>query len=280
MSSAPFDAVAQRYAERVAPRFQEPASDLVELAQLQPGERVLDLGTGPGTAALIAARRVLPDGALVGVDQSAAMLEIARTNANDAGLAIEFLQADIETIDLASGPFDVALSSFGLGRTDPAKSLPAIRKLLRPGGRLVLSQWGPGSQAAGLFFDLLRKRRTNQPAPELEEMRSADLMARAWYSEFNTPQAISDLLGRHGFRDVQAEMRTYKFQYENSNAYLEMSLSFPLAHAEFAALSPGSQRMFQHEFNALTAPLRGPKRSVISEDTVLFAAAYLEPADL
>ncbi|HZQ07329.1 MAG TPA: hypothetical protein VFD70_12185, partial [Anaerolineae bacterium] len=57
------------------------------------------------------------------------------------------------------------------------------------------------------------------------------------------------------------------------DAYLDMSLSFPLALAEFQALSPGNQRMFRHEFNAAMAPFRGPNRSITSVDTLLFALA-------
>lgn len=281
MNESPFDAVATSYKKHVMPIFRAAAIDLIELAALQPGEKVLDVGTGPGTAAMLAAPNVAPGGSVIGVDLSEAMLEVARAQAEKDGLNIEFRHANAETLDFPDGSFDVVLSSFGLGTTDPDESLAAIRRVLRnhdpaadrPNGRLVLSQWMPTSRPTNTFFELLQKRRVAEMTPRLEWLRDADLTARSWNSQHNTPEAVAALLTAHGFRDVHTEMREYIFTYANSDAYIDMSISFPLAQAEFEAFSPGNQRMFRHEFNAAMAPFRGPNRSIISEDMILFAVA-------
>jgi hypothetical protein len=92
-------------------------------------------------------------------------------------------------------------------------------------------------------------------------------------SEVKTPEALADLLAEHGFSEAKGSAREYEFAFVDSDAYLEMSLAFPLARAEFDALSPGNQRMFRHELNAALAPMRGRNRSIVSRDTVLFGVA-------
>jgi ubiquinone/menaquinone biosynthesis C-methylase UbiE len=276
-----FDAVAAAYEQHVTPLFRAPAADLIDLVAPQPGEAVLDAATGPGTAALLAAPRVAPGGSVTGLDKSEAMLEIARQKADKEGLKIEFIQGDIEALELPDASFDVVVSNFGLGTTEPARSLASIRRVLRspdpasgkPGGRFALTHWGPTSPPAEAFYDLMRRRRVAEPGPRLEWLRSTDLIARPWLTSVKTPEALAALLREHGFTAVQASARDYEMKYANSDAYLEMSLAFPLARAEFDAMSPGTQRMFRHELNAATAPFRGPNRSILSRDTILFAVA-------
>jgi ubiquinone/menaquinone biosynthesis C-methylase UbiE len=84
-------------------------SRLFQLADLRPGQCVLDIGTGYGEPALSAAARVGPAGHVLGIDVSRAMLEAARRRARDHS-NVEFAEADIETLD-ESGRFDVATSS-------------------------------------------------------------------------------------------------------------------------------------------------------------------------
>jgi len=270
---ARFDAVAAAYDKHVTPLFHAPAGDLIELAALQPGETVLDVATGPGTAALLAAARVTPNGAVTGVDSSEAMLAIARQKADKAGLAVEFVQGDVEALAMPEASFDVVLSNFGLGTTDPARSLAAIRQLLKAGGRFALTHWGPTSRPAQAFYDLMRRRQAAEPNARLEWLRGTDLTARPWMTDCTTPEALAALLAGHGFQNVQSSAREYELKFADSDAYLEMSLAFPLARAEFDALSPTAQRMFRHEFNAALAPFRGPNRSIVSRDTILFALA-------
>jgi ubiquinone/menaquinone biosynthesis C-methylase UbiE len=275
MDEARFDAVAAAYDKHVAPLFRGPAADLIELATLRPGERVLDAAAGPGVAALLAAPKVAPGGSVVGVDVSEAMLAIGRQKADKAGVDIEFIQADVEALGLPSASFDVVLSNFGLGTSDPARSLPSLRQVLKPGGRLALTHWGPTSRPSKAFYELMGKRRVSEPDPRLEWLRGTDLTARPWMTEIKTPEALAALLVEHGYRDAQASAQEYDFTFSDSDAYLEMSLAFPLARAEFDALSPGNQRMFRHELNAALAPMRAPNRSILSTEAVLFGFAYV-----
>lgn len=116
---------------------------MLELAALAPGQRVLDLACGRGEPSLRAARRVGPAGELLGLDMNEASLGVARERAARDGLTnARFEQLDVERADEAGTGFDVALCRWGLMYVrEPLRALEAVRRTLKPDGRLVLAVW-------------------------------------------------------------------------------------------------------------------------------------------
>ena len=114
----------------------------VALASLRAGEVVLDLGSGAGLDALNAAPTLGPDGRFIGVDMTPAMLERARTNAVEAGVArtVEFREGVIEELPVAAGTVDVVISNcvVNLSPDKPAVFGEMLR-VLKPGGRVAIS---------------------------------------------------------------------------------------------------------------------------------------------
>lgn len=111
------------------------------LADLHPGETVLDLGSGGGIDVLLSARRVGPGGKAYGLDMTEEMLELARRNQRTAGVAnAEFLRGHIESIPLPDESVDVVISNcvINLSADKPAVLAEAFR-VLRPGGRFAVS---------------------------------------------------------------------------------------------------------------------------------------------
>ena len=115
--------------------------DAVAVADLHPGEVVLDLGSGGGIDVLLSARRVGATGKAYGVDFTPEMLDLARRNAAEAGATnVEFLEGRIDAVPLPDESVDVIISNCVVNlAVDKAAVFTEMQRLLRPGGRIGIS---------------------------------------------------------------------------------------------------------------------------------------------
>lgn len=124
--------------DRMLQPLTQPALDLLNL---KPGERVLDIGCGAG-ATTIAAASYIGDGQAVGVDISKPLLELARARANARGANAHFIEADVSAAPLRDAPFDAAFSRFGvMFFDDTADAFAKIRAAMNPNGRIAFICW-------------------------------------------------------------------------------------------------------------------------------------------
>jgi SAM-dependent methyltransferase len=111
------------------------------LGRLEPGEHVLDLGSGAGMDSLIAALQVGPDGSVTGIDMTPEMIEKARAGASHLGLRnVTFIEGEAEQLPFESGSFDVVISN-GVIDLVPDKEavFTELFRVLRPGGRIQVA---------------------------------------------------------------------------------------------------------------------------------------------
>lgn len=139
---------ARRYDDETLAEGSATAADLsmgcgnpYAMADLQPGETVLDLGSGGGLDAILSAKRVAPGGQAFGVDFLDEMLDIARANAAEAGVDnVEFLPGMIEALPLPDGSVDVVISNCVINLApDKRPVIDEISRVLRSGGRVAIS---------------------------------------------------------------------------------------------------------------------------------------------
>jgi arsenite methyltransferase len=111
------------------------------LAELRPGEVVLDLGSGGGIDVLLSARRVAPGGKAYGLDMTDEMLELARKNQREMGVEnAEFLKGEIEAVPLPDESVDVIISNCVVNLSgDKRRTIEEAFRVLRPGGRFAIS---------------------------------------------------------------------------------------------------------------------------------------------
>jgi ubiquinone/menaquinone biosynthesis C-methylase UbiE len=172
------------------------------LAQLNPGEIVLDLGSGGGIDVLLSARRVGPAGKAYGLDMTDEMLALANENKARAGATnVEFLKGDIENIPLPDNSVDVIISNCVINLSaDKAQVLREAYRVLKPGGRFAVSD----VVVNGEVPQLVRKNM---------ELWIGCVAGALEVSEFRT------LLANSGFRDIDIEP-TRLYTGEDAAAFL------------------------------------------------------------
>ena len=135
--------------------------EMLRLARLQQGESVLDVGCGTGSLAVAAKRKVGPAGAVYGVDASPEMIARANKKARKAGVEVTFKNAFAQSLPFQDGTFDAVLSTVMLHHLPrPARKELAleIRRVLRPGGRLLVIDFGAADKGKKSFLDHFHRR--------------------------------------------------------------------------------------------------------------------------
>lgn len=163
----------------------------VKAARLKAGEAVLDVGCGTGDLTLRAARRVGADGRAAGIDASPDMIKIAGRKAAKRGRDIDYRVAPIEDLPFQDGEFDAALSSFMIHHLPDdlkVRGLAEVRRVLRPGGRLVAVDLKPGGGIVGFLSHLMGHR---LPKDYAEQLRS--IISEAGFENVEVLDAKSPL---------------------------------------------------------------------------------------
>lgn len=159
---------------------------LMACAAMVPGERVLDVACGTGLIAFEAAQAVGAQGEVVGVDLSGQMVETASRQARQRQLSnVSFARMDAEQLALPDGGFDVALCALGLMyMPDPAQAVSEMRRVLRPGGRMVIAVWGKRSRCGWAeLFPIVDAEVASEVCPLFFQLGQEDVLANLCIAE-------------------------------------------------------------------------------------------------
>ncbi len=197
------------------------AADLLRLASLRPGERVLDVACGTGVVARLASQQVGDTGTVVGLDVNPGMLAVARS-ATPPGLPVEWHEASAAAMPLPDASFDVVLCQMGLQfMPDKPAALREMRRVLARGGRLILNVPGPTPRLFTIMGEALERHIGAEAAGFVNHV----------FSLHDTAE-IQNLVSGTGFHNVSVKSDTKPLRLPAPEEFLWQYVhSTPLAGA-------------------------------------------------
>lgn len=227
---AGFNRIAARYAEGAHLRA-DLATALLDAAELAPGQTVLDLASGPGLLAREATSRIAPGGWVLASDIADGMLAegARRTAAEGTADALAFAAADAEHLCLPDASFDRVLAGLALFMfPHPQQALAEMRRVLRPGGRIALSVWGP-REAVPLIARAQDCIARLLPPPKV---------ARPSVFRFGDAAALTAVLYDAGFSDVRIAPCPFHCRFTDAESYWQAFLDLAGGAAEALSRLP------------------------------------------
>jgi SAM-dependent methyltransferase len=218
----------------------EPAAQLVKFAGIRAGQRVLDVGCGTGVTAITAARL----GAhVIAIDLTPQLLDRARENSRIAGVAVEFQEADAETLPFPDQNFDVVISQFAhMFAPRPEVATAEMLRILKPGGTIAFSTWPP-ELLVGRMMSLPMKYMPPPPA----EIPSPILWGDPNIVRQRLGSAVKDLVFDRNC------MRIPALSPQHLRGNVERTVGPLMKLVEMlSAKNPEALRQFRAEFDALT----------------------------
>lgn len=237
------------------------AAELLQLAALRPGERVLDVACGTGVVTRLAAERVGGEVTVVGVDITPGMLAVARS-LTPPGRSIEWHEGPAEELPLPDEAFDVALCQLGLMFfTDRLAALREMRRVLVAGGRIAILVPGPAPQA---FLDF-----------EAALTRHIDAEAGAFVAgvfSMDDPDRLRGLAASAGFSDVAVEMRTSSLRLPPPAEFLWQYVACTPLAPVVAKLNDAARDALEREVVSRWAPLVDDGALAVELDDLILTA--------
>ena len=219
---------------------------IIAMANISVGQRVLDIGTGTGVVALEAAKAVGDRGKCIGIDLSEKMLSSARANARRANLVeqVEFKVMDAESLQFEPATFDVIVSLFALLHfPNPAIALKEMFRVLKPGGTLIVAvgsappwlSWHGVKHAVRLMPDLISRLRGHQlVAPQflnqlaLEYIPADDEPEESWLARAgrNRSRTLPRLVRNAGFENLRSHWESHQVTLETPADFWDIQRTF------------------------------------------------------
>ncbi|MGZ8272886.1 MAG: class I SAM-dependent methyltransferase [Burkholderiaceae bacterium] len=209
---------------------------LAESVDVRAGEHVLDVAAGNGNATLAAARRFAD---VTSTDYVPALLDKGRERARAEGLAVRFLEADVEELPFADASFDVVLSTYGaMFAPDHQRTASEMLRVVRPGGRIGMANWTP----EGFIGRLFKVIGAHVPPP-------AGVQSPALWG---TDAHVRALFGPKA--SIRSERKHFNFRYRSAAHWIQVFRDYygPTLKA-FAALDAAGRDVLERDITTLLA---------------------------
>jgi SAM-dependent methyltransferase len=256
-----WDAATQAYQQGWVPLLEQLTRACVERASLRPGERVLDLATGPGVAAFAAAEAVGPGGAVTGIDISENMVRLAADHAARRRLTnVLFQRQDMEASGAPDAAFDAALCAFGLMyAADRRAAFAETARVLAPGGRASICVWGRRSACGwGEVFPIVDAHVNSEVCP--------------LFFALGVPGALPHNFERAGLTDVVEERLPVTLHWASGEEACAAVLEGGPVSLAWARFTPAVRAEVRAAYLASLEPFRRGERYEVPAE-VVFATA-------
>jgi ubiquinone/menaquinone biosynthesis C-methylase UbiE len=249
--------VPENYERHLVPSIFAPwAEEVVEVAGVRPGQRVLDIACGTGVVARTAARRPGSGGNVTGLDLSAPMLDVARSAAAAEGATIGWREGSALQLPFADQAFDIAFCQQGLQFfPDRPAAMREMYRVLAPGGKLVLSAWREIELSPG--FAVLAQALTSHVSPE------AGALLKSGPFGLSTTEELRDLIAGAGFEAISIRGAAKVLRYPSSD-------EFVLRYAAGSALAAAVANLGDDAWTALLAEVAERLQPYVQEQELAF----------
>jgi SAM-dependent methyltransferase len=193
----------ERWADALAGQQEKINAALLDEADVEPGQTVLDLASGVGEPALQIARRVGASGRVVATDVSERMLDTLRRRADAAGLGnVATRLTPMERLPFGDQSFDAVVCRYGvMYSTDPAAALAECLRVLKPGSRVAMMVWGPEALNSTIYVGC---RALQAAFPD--RITEAEMTAPLRFAEPGTLSSLLEAAGAQGVRDRETTL--------------------------------------------------------------------------
>jgi ubiquinone/menaquinone biosynthesis C-methylase UbiE len=257
-----YSRMAREYDGYVTPYHAPIARRLLGLAQVEEGERILDIGCGTGIVAFEAAAAVGEAGSVVGIDLAEGAVRLAADKAAAMGLRhVSFDVMDSRALRFAAGSFDAVLSGFGHPVIERGRCFGEVRRVLGRGGRFALCAWDPSkapSKGASIRFrEILERHRPAVVPPDVARLVEARKVIASTDEGKETQSADGwiRLFRGAGLSSVETVEETHWAAFRGPDAYLEYSFAWGDNERELRHMTDESRESFRREFRERVAPM-------------------------
>ncbi len=242
----------------VGPIFTPWGAYLLDALNVAPGERLLDVATGPGTVARLASARLGPTGHVVATDLSPAMLTIAEAKGSLAdGSAIEYRLSPAVPLSAPGASFDVACCQHGLQFfPDRQGALAEMHRALRPGGRIGLAVWS-GVETCPPFAAV------RDAIGEVMGLDAAERYAEGPWG-LHAPRALADMVTAAGFAEVSVDEIARPVRFEGGATQIDRSMAASGLAAEIGALRSDTRAALASAVAEKLRNLTDPSQAIVS----------------
>lgn len=253
-----FDQAAPAYAAEIAPAFGRLNEALTVLAEPLPGQRVLDLGSGPGLLSAV----------LRGHGVASFPLDLSRAMLQAAPAHLPRVQADAHSLPFPRGSFDLVLAAFTLNSTDPPQALREAWRVTRAGGRFLAHEWGEEDELSELISDAVAGYAVEAPPAALAALRAGADAPLPW-DDLEDIDHLGRLSQSVGFQLLDCEARQLAVPFASVEAFIRFKFAWPLRSAELAAMPAAMRRLCLSEIEEGLARFTGEKGRLIWRPSVV-----------